>query len=558
MAEPLDLLDVVVAASSAPRITAAPTAPASKLFDDDAASVRSSGVISQVSGVRSQADTVYGRLAAGHRAVDDISVADTRSIGDGCTDLSDGASSLVHDEEDGPRRESQKLPDHACVYCGIHSTGSVVKCTSTGKWFCNARSSGSGSHIVQHLVRGKFKEVSLHPESSLGDAVLECYNCSSRNVFLLGFIPSTADAVVVLLCREPCLNIGALKDQGWDLSHWQPLIEDRAFLPWLVKVGRALQGFMHPPTHTPSDHFMRCTSSMIHHFPQVPGEKEVMRSRPITSAQIAALESLWRTKPSATLDDLDKPDEDGGIHVEPVLLRYDDGYAYQNVFAPLVKLEADEDRITKESWKQDGVSVRWDTALNKRRLARFRFARPDSEVRLIAGEEMRLKLPSFAQQFGLSALIAAATSDGKTAGVATAVGSSPSDEEFAWVGTGVVRSVEDGEITLEMSGTGSDKSVPTATTGYVVELVWHSVTFDRMQAALRRFALEEQSVSGFLYHALLGHPVDPAQTLKVPVPAVENCHAPGLPRLNPSQAAAVRAVLARPLSLIQGPPGTVS
>jgi hypothetical protein len=45
---------------------------------------------------------------------------------------------------------------------------------------------------------------------------------------------------------------------------------------------------------------------------QVPGEKEVMRSRPISNAQIAALETLWRTKPTATLSDLDLPDDDGG------------------------------------------------------------------------------------------------------------------------------------------------------------------------------------------------------------------------------------------------------
>lgn len=42
--------------------------------------------------------------------------------------------------------------------------------------------------------------------------------------------------MVVLLCREPCLSMGALKDMDWDLAQWMPLVEDRAFLPWLVKV----------------------------------------------------------------------------------------------------------------------------------------------------------------------------------------------------------------------------------------------------------------------------------------------------------------------------------
>jgi regulator of nonsense transcripts 1 len=57
------------------------------------------------------------------------------------------------------------------------------------------------SHIINHLVRAKHKEVTLHKDGPLGETVLECYNCASKNVFLLGFIPAKADSVVVLLCR---------------------------------------------------------------------------------------------------------------------------------------------------------------------------------------------------------------------------------------------------------------------------------------------------------------------------------------------------------------------
>lgn len=51
--------------------------------------------------------------------------------------------------------------------------------------------------------------------------------------------------------------------------------------------------------------------------------------------------------PSATLEDLEKP----GVDEEPqhVLLRYEDAYQYQNIFGPLVKLEADYDKKLKES-----------------------------------------------------------------------------------------------------------------------------------------------------------------------------------------------------------------
>lgn len=142
-----------------------------------------------------------------------------------------------------------------CRYCGISNPSCIVKCShpSCQKWFCNGNQSTSGSHIVNHLVRSKHKEVTLHAESPLGDTTLECYTCGSRNVFLLGFIPATQEGVVVLLCREPCMsNLGSLKELNLDAGQWQPLIEDRyvrflkyvihshrSFLPWLVELPSA-------------------------------------------------------------------------------------------------------------------------------------------------------------------------------------------------------------------------------------------------------------------------------------------------------------------------------
>ncbi|CAN0495209.1 unnamed protein product, partial [Hapterophycus canaliculatus] len=59
--------------------------------------------------------------------------------------------------------------------------------------------------------------------------------------------------------------------------------------------------------------------------------------------------------------------------IQPVLLKYEDGYHYQNIMAPLVKLEADYDKSSKDSQGQDGLSVRWDQGLNKKRIAIFRW-----------------------------------------------------------------------------------------------------------------------------------------------------------------------------------------
>jgi len=165
----------------------------------------------------------------GRAGQDDLTAATAEFSQLGFEDGDDGAG----DGDEHP----VELPEWACAYCGIHSPASVAHCTACKKWFCNGKGGLSGSHIVNHLVRSKVrfgptshvarcasplarpltvleirhcfpsvaavqhKEVSLHQDGPLGDTVLECYQCGSRNIFLLGFIPAKGDAVVILLCR---------------------------------------------------------------------------------------------------------------------------------------------------------------------------------------------------------------------------------------------------------------------------------------------------------------------------------------------------------------------
>ena len=79
-------------------------------------------------------------------------------------DEGDGGGHIQGDllDEDGLGEygmEGGEPPACACVYCGIHNPASVVRCVKTGKWFCNSRGNTSASHIIQHLVRSKSKEV---------------------------------------------------------------------------------------------------------------------------------------------------------------------------------------------------------------------------------------------------------------------------------------------------------------------------------------------------------------------------------------------------------------
>lgn len=60
-----------------------------------------------------------------------------------------------------------------------------------------------------------------------------------------------------------------------------------------------------------------------------------------------------------------------------IYFRYEDGYQYQNIFGPLVKLEADYDKRLKESQTQDNITVRWEVLLNKKVVAYFNLAKTD-------------------------------------------------------------------------------------------------------------------------------------------------------------------------------------
>ena len=74
-----------------------------------------------------------------------------------------------------------------------------------------------------------------------------------------------------------------------------------------------------------------------------------------------------------------------------------------------------------------------------------------------------------------------------------------------------------------------------------------------MQSAMKTFAVDDSSVSAYIYHRLLGHDIEP-QPLAVTFP--KRFTAPNLPELNHSQVFAVKSILSKPLSLVQGPPGT--
>lgn len=165
-----------------------------------------------------------------------------------------------------------------------------------------------------------------------------------------------------------------------------------------------------------------------------------------------------------------------GVDDEPpqVQLQYEDAFQYQNIFGPLVKLEADYDRRMKEAQAQHNVSVRWHMGLNMKYVANLKLSGTDhTELRLVIGDELRLR-------------------------VSTAVGE-------AWIGVGTVLRLDDAEVSVEMR---SNHKVPVhVTDGFTLEFVWKSTSFDRMQEALKSLAVDDSCISAYVYHRLMGHEV---------------------------------------------------
>lgn len=382
----------------------------------------------------------------------------------------------------------ERLPNHACAYCGIHSPHSVVRCVTCNKWFCNSNSGTSGSHIVHHLVVARHNVVALHEDSDLGDTTLECYNCGNKNIFVLGFVPAKSETVVVILCRLPCAQS---KDVAWDTEEWQSLIEERSFLSWVASV---------------------------------PSESDMIVARQVTAAQVSKLEAKWRSNnASATIADVNQPDAEE--EVAPVLLRYTDAFQYQRSFGPLVKLEADYDKMLKESQALEHVTVTWGTSLGGTRpTASFPLTQFESSgLRAAVGDEMILRY--------------------------SGLGAAP------WEGSGYLVRLPDAhqeEFTLELASRDSNPPLH-CKSGFTAEFVWKGTSYDRMQLALRNFATNQKSVSADLYHALLGH-VTAETIFDIKLP--KKFSVKGVAELNVSQAGAVHHVIQRPLSLIQGPPGT--
>ncbi|KAF3563755.1 hypothetical protein DY000_02013652 [Brassica cretica] len=163
--------------------------------------------------------------------------------------------------------------------------------------------------------------------------------------------------------------------------------------------------------------------------------------------------------------------------------------------------------MMKESQSKENLTVRWDIGLTKKSVAYFLFQKKENKLRLVLGDELRLRYSGDAAH-------------------------------PAWNSVARVVSLLPGLDFMHIKLTAQEEV---------------SLELRDNHGAMKNFAVDETSVSGYIYHQLLGHEVE-AQMVRNTLP--RRFGVPGLPDLNASQVNAVKSVLQKPINLILGPAGT--
>ena len=118
------------------------------------------------------------------------------------------------------------------------------------------------------------------------------------------------------------------------------------------------------------------------------------------------------------------------------------------------------------------IRVRWERSMTNKRIAYFMFPNEGDNVRLVPGDELKLKYDQ----------------DGVT----------------KWKTKGhIVRITASEEIALELKS--STRAPPDPDAKFTIEFVWKSPSFDRMKLAMKVFLKDETSVSEYIFFKILGY-----------------------------------------------------
>ena len=121
-----------------------------------------------------------------------------------------------------------------CAYCECSAIDCLAQCASTGLYFCNGKGITTKSHIIHHLQSIRRDSINLPKENKFSGIELECYICHSRNIFRLGFVSSTSNDKIYIVCRSCQFD-----EQLRDLIHkdqFTPLVSDGQIFHEVVRI----------------------------------------------------------------------------------------------------------------------------------------------------------------------------------------------------------------------------------------------------------------------------------------------------------------------------------
>lgn len=367
-----------------------------------------------------------------------------------------------------------------CLYCGGVA---VIKCFECDKEFCNQTTDGI-SHAVYHLVRCRHKTVMYE------NSVFKCGECKETNVFKLGIRRSFVGDVI-----EGIENMKIEEKRQLEME--SKLYNNN------TENGKALNNNV-----LNNEKAKRSESTMIIKIrcTQCDDVVEIVKNK------------IFSIFPSGK-STINKGEMRGCEKREyPAIRNKFTAEGYINTFIPLIIAESMKEKEIKESMRQENVNVRFE-----REFAYFYFLKPNSELRLSIGDEIR-----FSHKSGVSF----------SGYVCEEMFSEELKVEIDRNGQEMLKQKEG----LLREGYGEMPRI-----NYTVEYVWRAVCYERMVWALKKLYRDRRKNEIFRY-ILKGR----KETMK----RMEVLTPPGYCKLNELQELAVVAALTRTVTLIQGPPGT--
>ena len=397
-------------------------------------------------------------------------------------------------DEEEENENKNRNSNFSCAYCGLSSETHLAQCLECKKWFCNGKLDAySPSHIIFHLTKSKHKEVYLNESSQVGEITLQCYNCSCKNIFLLGFLESKEGGNGFIVCREPCLTKWKIDDTYFDKTKWAPLINEKKLLDWIVKEPKS--------------------------------DSELRIVQRVNIRKMSKFEEKWEKQ--KLLSSQEKPKFLINF-LKSVKLCYKDGQDYLEIFEPLISAEEEYDRKLKETQKKMDINIKFFKE-GKKVIAKFKYPREDNEIKLVPGDELKITIPNKTISYK---------------GLVTEIGL---DDEISME----LDQHKPGNNSKKNTSNYDPSSLQNG--NYNIEFVWKGTSFKRMLDGLFAFVNDESSVSNYIYSKILGHSVE-EKKFKYKIPTELNVK--GLPQLNHSQKEGIEKAINSPLFLIQGPPGT--